>query len=233
MCAQRPELTQVSRLRAADLSAPEWIAMGGPVTGLSRPVGDIPVLGGLAVALAGAAVFALLHLSFVGFVFFGLFALVACGVLRIRLRRAAAPAVSVGPGGVWLAGTERRRGQGIAWHAVAELVFCAVVEHDTRTPGKASHRVLGVRLRAPIPIPAAERQLVDDLGAMAPQVHDRVSATADLWESMPYRPIGRLRPRQRRAFTAAVARLAPSVSVVNGPRLDAYLPWAIGEGDTP
>lgn len=229
MNEMRPAKTQVTWLRARDLTPPESITHGGTVIGIAGPVADLPVLAAASVALATGAVFALVHLSLGGFFIMGLLAVVLAFVVRVRFRQASAPAVSVGAGGVWLAGTDQRAGQAIPWSAIDELVFFTVVESRIATVQATRRRVLGVRLRQPAPIPVDERELIDALAAAAPRDHARVLATMNAWQAMPYRPIGLAGRLQRGRLAAAVTGLAPSVKVVKGRRTRAYLPWNLGE----
>jgi hypothetical protein len=229
----RPVKTQVSWMRARDLVPPESVTRGGPVTGVTGPVVDVLFL--MVVSLVGAAgaVLALAHLSVPGFFIMGLFAVVPGYIGWVRFQQASAPAVSVGPGGVWLAGTDRRAGEAIAWDNVAELVFFTAVERRVGLTGLQRHRALGVRLRTARPIPAQERAQLDQVLAGLPDVRDRVLASVRSWEEMPYRQIGVAGRLERAALAKAAAGYAPWVQVVSGPRLDSLLPWVVGEAATP
>lgn len=229
----KPVRTQVTWMRARDLAPPESITRGGQVTGVSGPVVDVLFL--MVVSLLGAAgaVWALAHLSIPGFFIMGLFALVPGYVGWVRFQQASEPAVSVGPGGVWLAGTDRRAGQAIPWSDVEELVFFTAVERrlvDTRVN---RHRALGVRLRAPQPLPADERAELVRIAGMLPTRGDLVLASVTQWEAMPYRQIGAAGRLERSALAKAAAGFAPSVRVVDGPRLSFLTPWVIGEAAGP
>ncbi|WP_457252918.1 hypothetical protein [Pedococcus sp. P5_B7] len=229
----RPVKTQVSWMRARDLVPPESVTRGGPVTGVTGPVVDILFL--IVVSLVGAvgAVFALAHLSIPGFLIMSLFAAVPGYLGWVRYQQASAPAVSVGAGGVWLAGTDRRAGEAIPWSNVAELVFFTAVERRVGLTGLQRHRALGVRLRVPRPTPAPERAQLDQVLEGLPDVRDAVLESVRSWEEMPYRQIGVAGRLERAALTKAATAFAPSVQVVKGPRLDSLMPWAVGEADTP
>jgi len=229
----RPVKTQVTWMRARDLVPPESVTRGGPVTGVTGPVVDVLFL--MVVSLLGAAgaVWALAHLSIPGFFIMGLFAVVPGYAGWVRYQQASAPAVCVGAGGVWLAGTDRRAGQAIPWSNVAELVFFTARERRVGLTGVVRHRALGVRLRVPQPLPAQERAQLDQTLALLPQVRDQVLASVRSWEELPYRQIGGAGRLERSALTKATAGFAPWVQVVNGPRLDSLTPWVVGEADTP
>jgi hypothetical protein len=229
----RPVKTQVSWMRTRDLVPPESVTRGGPVTGVTGPVVDVLFL--MVVSLVGAAgaVLALAHLSIPGFFIMGLFAVVPGYLGWVRFQQVSEPAVSVGAGGVWLAGTDRRAGQAIAWSDVEELVFFTAVERrlvDTRVN---RHRALGVRLRAPHPLPAEERAELVRIAGMLPTRGDLVLASVTQWEAMPYRQIGVAGRLERSALAKAAAEFAPSVRVVDGPRLSFLTPWVIGEAASP
>ena len=228
----RPVKSQASWLRARDLVPPESVTRGGPVTGVTGPVVDILFL--MVVSLVGAvgAVVALAHLSVPGFLIMGLFAAVPGYAAWVRYQQASAPAVSVGAGGVWLAGTDRRAGQAIPWGDVAELVFFTAVERRVGSTGLQRHRALGVRLRAPHPIPAEERAQLEQVLAGLPDVRDRVLESVRSWEELPYRQIGVAGLLERSALTKAATGFAPWVRVVKGPRLDSLTPWVVGEAHT-
>lgn len=229
----KPVKTQVTWMRARDLVPPESVTQGGPVTGVTGPVVDILFLMVVSLLAAAGAVWALAHLSIPGFFIMGLFAVVPGYVGWIRYQQASAPAVSVGAGGVWLAGTDRRAGQAIPWSNVEELVFFTAVERRVRDTRVNRHRALGVRLRTPDLLPPEERALLTRIAQSLPKRGDQVMTSVAQWEAMPYRQIGAAGRLERSSLAKAVAGFAPSVRVVNGPRLSYLTPWVIGEADTP
>ena len=229
----RPVKTQVSWMRVRDLTPPESITGGGAVTGVSGPVVDVLVLMVVSVLGAAGAVWALAHLSLPGFVIMGVFAVVPGYTGWVRFQQASAPAVSVGAGGVWLAGTDRRAGEAIPWSDVEELVFFTVVERRVNDTRVSRHRALGVRLREPHFLPAEERATLDQLAAHLPGSGARIMDSVAAWEAMPYRQIGVAGRLERSALTKAVAGFAPSVRVVAGPRTTSLTPWTVGEADAP
>lgn len=220
-------------MRARDLVPPESITRAGPVTGVTGPVVDVLFL--IVVSLIGAAgaLWALAHLSIPGFVIMALFAVVPGYAGWVRYQQASVPAVSVGAGGVWLAGTDRRAGEAIPWSNVAELVFFTARERRVGLTGLQRHRALGVRLRVPRPIPSQERAQLEQVLAGLPEVRDQVLASVRSWEEMPYRQVGVAGRLERAALSKAATGFAPWVQVVKGPRLDSLMPWAVGEADTP
>lgn len=201
------------------------------MTGVSGPVVDVLFLMVVSVFGAVGAVYALTALSIPGFLIMGIFAVVPGYLGWVRYQQASAPAVSVGAGGVWLAGTDRRAGQAIPWSNVDELVFFTAAERRVNVNGLHRHRALGVRLRVPARLPAEERAQLDQLMAALPEIRDQVMASVDSWESMPYRQIGAGGRLERSALTRATAGFAPSVRVVKGPRLRSLTPWVVGEAD--
>lgn len=229
----KPVKTQVTWMRVRDLTPPESITRGGQVTGVTGPVIDVLFLMVVSILGAAGAVWALVHLSLPGFVIMGIFAVVPGYMGWVRFQQASAPAVGVGAGGVWLAGTDRRAGQAIPWSDVQELVFFTVAERRVNVTGVDRHRALGVRLRAPHRIPAEERDRLEQLVAHLPDIGGRIMESVAAWEAMPYRQIGVAGRLERSALTKAVAGLAPSVRVINGPRTTSLTPWVVGESDTP
>ena len=203
------------------------------MTGVTGPVADVLVLMLVSVLAALAALYALLHLSIPGFFIFGIFVVVPGYVGWHRYQQASAPAVSVGSGGVWLAGTDRRAGQSIPWRNVDELVFFTVREKRATDYGVKRSRALGVRLRVPAPVSAEERALLDRVTTGLPGLKSQVDASVAVWEAMPYRQIGVLGRLERRALAKAVAGFAPWVRVTKGPVVTSVTPWVVGERDAP
>ena len=232
MAPIRPVKTQVTWMRARDLAPPESVSLGGSVTGVSGPVVDVLFLMVVSVFGAVGAVYALTRLSIPGFLIMGIFAAVPAYMGWVRYQQASAPAVSVGAGGVWLAGTDRRAGQAIPWSNVDELVFFTALERRVNVIRTDRHHALGVRLRVPARLPAEERAQLDQLMAGLPDIRDQVMASVDSWEKMPYRQIGAAGRLERSALAKATAGFAPSVRVVKGPRLTSLTPWVVGAADT-
>ena len=229
----KPVKTQVTWMRVRDLTPPESITRGGQVNGVGGPVVDVLVLMVVSVLGAVGAVWALAHLSIPGFVIMGIFAVVPGYMGWVRFQQSSAPAVSVGAGGVWLAGTDRRAGQAIPWSDVEEPVFFTVVERRVNVTRVDRHRALGVRLRAPRPIPADERAQLEQLAGHLPDIGERIMESVAAWEAMPYRQIGVAGRLERSNLTKAVAGFAPSVRVADGPLTTSLTPWVVGEADAP
>ena len=227
----RPVKTQVTWMRARDLTPPESVTLGGPVTGVTGPVVDVLFLMVVSVIGAVGAVYSLTRLSIPGFLIMGIFTAVPGYMGWVRYQQASAPAVSVGAGGVWLAGTDRRAGQAVPWSNVDELVFFTAAERRVNVNGIHRHRALGIRLRVPARIPSEERARLDELMAGLPDLREQVMGSVGSWEVMPYRQIGAAGRLERSALTKAVAGFAPSVRVVDGPRLVSLTPWVVGEAD--
>ena len=227
----RPVTTQVTWLRARDLAPPDSVTRGGPFTGVTGPVVDVLFLIVMSLVGAAGAVYSLAHLSVPGFIIMGLFTTVPGYAGWVRFQQASAPAMGVGAGGVWLAGTDQRAGDAIPWSNVAELVFFTARERRVGRTGVRRYRALGVRLRVPRPIPAQERARLEQVLDGLPQVRDQVLESVRSWEEMPYRQIGGAGRLERAALTRATIGFAPWVEVVTGPRLDSLMPWVVGEAE--
>lgn len=225
---------EVSLMRARDLTPPESVT-GPPGAGPSAAVfgsaAGAYVAGLGAVVCAAIALQALTDLVIAGFLGFGAFSALFGYVASVQWRQGRAPRVLVGPGGVWLAGTDREPGRAIPWSEVAELVFCTVTERrifelrsrDRRFPA------LGVRLAAPPALDEKDRQALDlVLPALAPAAQEAVIASMTAVVAMPYRWVVRSAASKAGALQEVVHRYAPNVAVVQGPPVVLDLAWLPG-----
>lgn len=233
----RPRLVaqQSSWMRARDLTPPESVTGppgAGPSAALYGPPSS-PVILALAAAMAAAgALQALRHFALAGFLIFGVLS-AACGYASfVQWRQSRAPSVLVGPGGVWLAGTDREPGRAIAWAEVAELVFCTVTERrvfDPRSQVRARpHPALAVRLADPPPLSEQDRQQVEQLSAPVPALRDTLLTSLTTFLALPYRRVARSAASQAPALAEVVHRYAPQVSVVEGPPVELDMAWRPG-----
>jgi hypothetical protein len=225
-------------MRSRDLTPPPSVTGppgAGPSAAVFGPAGAAvaPALG--AVLGVVGALLALSHLSVGGFLVFGALATAFGYVATVQWRQARAPRVLVGPGGVWLAGTDREPGRAIAWAEVAELVFCTVTERrvfEQRSVARPCP-ALGVRLASPPALDERDReglQLV--LPALAPGLRDTVHASMTAFVAMPYRSVARSAASRARALEEVVHRYAPYVTVVEGPPVVFDLAWRPGSDTT-
>ena len=222
----RPRLVaqQSSWMRARDLTPPESVTGppgAGPSAALYGPPGSPVILALAALMMAWGGLTALRHLALAGFLIFALLA-AACGYsAMVQWRQSRAPSVLVGPGGVWLAGTDREPGRVIAWADVAELVFCTVTERrvfDRQSGVRARpQRALAVRLAVPPSVPERERQQLEQLSAALPALRETLLASLTTFLALPYRRVARSAASQAKALEEVVHRYAPQVAVVEGP----------------
>jgi len=223
-------------LRARDLTAPESITGGpaasGPSAGLSGPSADLLVIAVALVFTSSTAVLALSHLALQGFVLLAGMSAVIGWAGNKRLKQASHPVVVAGPGGLWLAGTDREPGRAIPWHDVEELVFGPVTERRVLSAGgdsrRTARRAVGVRLRVPLTVPADEEQRLQAVLGPFPDVHQAVQASMRALLAMPYRELGATTASKRQAFEAVVHQYAPHVRVVAGPPTVYDLAWRPG-----
>ena len=233
----RPRLVaqQSSWMRARDLTPPESVTGppgAGPSAALYGPPGSPVILALAALMMAWGGLTALRHLALAGFLIFALLA-AACGyAAMVQWRQSRAPSVLVGPGGVWLAGTDREPGRAITWPEVSELVFCRVTERRIFDPRSnvrpRPYPSLAVRLATPAALPEADQQQVEQLLAAVPALRDTVTASLATFLAMPYRRVARSAASQAPQLAEVVHRYAPQVAVVEGPPVELDLVWRPG-----
>jgi hypothetical protein len=170
---------------------------------------------------AVGAVAALSKLALGGFLIAALLSAAFGYAAMVQWRQSRAPSVLVGPGGVWLAGTDREPGRAIAWAEVAELVFCTVTERklfDQRSGVRARPQpALAVRLAVPPALPEREQQQLEQLSAALPALRETLMASLTTFLALPYRRVARSAASQARTLEEVVHRYAPQVAVVEGP----------------
>ncbi len=225
-------------LRARDLTAPDTITGGptapGSTAGLPGPSADLLVIAVALVFTSTLAVMALAKLALPGFVILAGMTAVTGWVGRKRWQQASHPVVVAGPGGLWLAGTDREPGRAVPWHEVDELVFGSVTERrvlsadsDSKSR-RTARRALSVKLRVPPTIPADEQQRLQAVLGPFPDVHEAVLASMHALLATPYRELGAPAASKRPAFEAAAHQYAPHVRVVDGGPLVYDLAWRPG-----
>ena len=239
----KPELVwqESSHLRARDLQAPDSVTGGPTATGPSHGVGgpsrDLPILVGVCVLTGVGGLFALSQLAVGGFLVFALLSGVSGYIAKVRWQQVRHPAVLAGPGGVWLAGTDREAGQAIPWSNIDALVFCTVTERRVFDLGSRTrftpHSALGVRLKAAPRISDDEQQRLEKILGGMPDVHQAVLASMAGLLAMPYRRVRSSVTRDLPGLVAAVRQYAPSVRIVEGPPLVYDLAWRPGADTTP
>lgn len=228
-------------MRARDLQAPDSITGGpsaaGPSHGVTGPRGDLAVLGAACVLAGVAGLFMLSQLSVPGFLICALIGGAAGYMAKVRYQQARHPAVLAGPGGVWLAGTDREAGRAIPWDDIDELVFCTITERRVLAQGTGTrfqpHRALGVRLKVAPTVSADEQERLARILGGVPDVHQAVLASMAALLAMPYRRVASSVTRDLPGLVAAVKRYAPSVRIIEGPALTYDLVWRPGADSTP
>lgn len=243
VAAVKPELVwqESSVMRARDLQAPDSITGGpnatGPSHGVTGPHGDLAILGATCVLAGIAGLFMLSQFSVPGFLICALIGGVAGYMATVRYQQARHPAVLAGPGGVWLAGTDREVGRAIPWGDIDELVFCTITERRVFHQGTGTrfkpHSALGVRLKAAPTVSADEQERLERVLGGVPDVHQAVLASMTALLAMPYRRVASSVTRDLPGLVAAVRQYAPSVRIVEGPPLTYALVWRPGADSTP
>lgn len=219
-------------LRARDLPTPASVTGdpgAGPSTGVLGPRPVIAIPAAVSALTAVWAILALSQRSLFGLLIFGGMSVVFGRIAWVARLTARHPVVVVGPGGVWLAGTESEPGRVVPWGDVDELVLCAVTERpalDPRSAERARPRsALGVRLRVAPALSAHDRQRLGTIFGGLPERHDATIAGMTALLGMPYRRVDPAAAHQVGPLRETVARHAPHVRVVEGPPVVLDIAW--------
>jgi hypothetical protein len=174
-------------------------------------------------------VLALSQGSLFGLLIFGGLSAVSGHIARVARVTARHPSVVVGPGGVWLAGTDSEPGRVVPWGDVAELVFCTVTQRNALDPHASARArpqpALGVRLREAPALPEDQQQRLRTILGGLPDRLQAVTAGMEAYLAMPYRRVDRAAVAQAGPFRETVQRYAPEVPVVEGPPVVLDIAW--------